>query len=134
MALSSGRWWLGQTPWQIACSVHQTQGLKCDTVFPIKDQNVLERPLQRKRAHLLQLGMIKTAKTSQSRLFTKRSQPGIDRLLKSASYFISRLTHLPQRLQRKIFEKRVCFLQRKTHPRFSSRMMRSTTLRISSAE
>lgn len=55
-------------------------------------------------------------------------------LLKAARQFIASLAHVPQRLQGKIFAKGVRLLQTHTHVRFSSRMMRSTIPRISSAE
>ena len=78
--------------------------------------------------------MTEAASAAQARLLAEQTQSGIHGLLKSASDFIARLPHVPQRLQREIFEKGIRLLQTEAHSRFSSRMMRSTMLRISSVE
>jgi hypothetical protein len=65
---------------------------------------------------------------------TQKVQRRIDRFLKAASHFLSRFAHIPQSLPREILPKSLRFLQSRAHPRFSSWMIRSTRLRISSDE
>ena len=69
-----------------------------------------------------------------SGLFAPQRQPGIQSSLKSAGYFIAGFPHVPERLQCRVFERGIGLLQPKAHARFSSRMIRSTIWRISSAE
>ena len=119
---------------QITRSIHQTHRLQPHPIFAVKNQKPLERSLDRKRTQTLELEMTEAANAAEARLLAKQTQPGIHSLLEAPSHFISGLPHIPERLQREVFEKGIGLLQAKTHACFSSRMMRSTILRISSAK
>jgi hypothetical protein len=114
--------------------MNQPDGLQRILMDAIKDQASMEWAFDSERTHTLERGVPKAALSAKFRVKTKFAERGINGFLKAARYFRSRLPHLPQCSQRKVFAEVIGLLKDQTHPRFSSRMIRSTIARISSEE
>ncbi len=114
--------------------MNQPDSLQRILMHAVEDHGSMKRTFDNMGAQTLKFGMPEAARTAHSRMQAKLLQGRIHGFLKATGHLCSRFPHVSQSPQRKVFPKVIGLLQGETHPRFSSRMMRSTMARISSEE